>query len=80
MNNPLDNLIAEVRKAIAAYDRSGDHMKHATGGDCIRCGIASALPRRSDFTRVTPTTEPTIVEAGVMFDGETHRHVGGEDG
>lgn len=48
-SRPVDNeksiwvLIREVEEAIAKYDKSKDHSRHAPSGDCIRCRLVKAL-------------------------------------
>lgn len=40
----LEKLLAEVVRAVNAYDRTVDHAKYAHGEDCARCKIVEALP------------------------------------
>jgi len=37
----------EFLLALAEYDRSGDHLKHAHGADCMRCQLLARIVREA---------------------------------
>jgi hypothetical protein len=39
----LDLLVSGVLALIREYDRSGDHLPHATDADCIRCKLLTTV-------------------------------------
>jgi hypothetical protein len=41
---PFYKMVREVVSAIAAYDKTRDHMSHKASGDCVRCRLVDALP------------------------------------
>lgn len=36
-------LMRKVEEAVAEYDKTNDHLRHAPGADCIRCRLVKAM-------------------------------------